>query len=103
MDDVARTVAPAQTVVQDPPLGTGDAVRGALGALEGRLAPQGVVDQVLVLYGDTPFYAASAGAVLAGAEGGTATVILAGMRPPIPLLTAGLVRLTGASTDRRGR
>ena len=54
MDDVARTVAPAQTEVQDPPLGTGDAVRAALRALRGQLAPQSAIDEVLVLYGDTP-------------------------------------------------
>src|SRR5882724_12970084 len=29
MGDVARTVAPTECVVQDPPLGTGDAVRAA--------------------------------------------------------------------------
>src|SRR5229473_3839300 len=54
MDDVARVVAPAQTIVQDPPLGTGDAVRSALRAVRDRLAPQGDIDEVLVLYGDTP-------------------------------------------------
>src|SRR6516225_3745798 len=40
MDDVARTIAPAETVVQDPPLGTGDAVRAALRVFQGQLAPQ---------------------------------------------------------------
>src|SRR6478609_8692064 len=49
MDSVARIVAPAESVVQDPPLGTGDAVRTALQALDG-LAPLGSVDDVLVLY-----------------------------------------------------
>ena len=34
MDTVARVVAPAESVVQNPPLGTGDAVRTALKALE---------------------------------------------------------------------
>src|ERR671925_341448 len=34
MKDVARFVAPAESVVQDPPLGTGDAVRTALDALD---------------------------------------------------------------------
>src|SRR4051794_36583261 len=58
MKDVARFVAPAESVVQDPPLGTGDAVRTALRALDGRLAPQGDIDDVLVLYGDTPFLTA---------------------------------------------
>jgi bifunctional UDP-N-acetylglucosamine pyrophosphorylase/glucosamine-1-phosphate N-acetyltransferase len=48
MEVVADYVAPATTVVQDPPLGTGHAVmaaRGALADFEG---------DVLVLFGDTP-------------------------------------------------
>ena len=57
MDAVAQSVAPAQSVVQDPPRGTGDAVRAALTRLEGHLAPQGGLEEVLVLYGDTPFLA----------------------------------------------
>ena len=57
MKGVAETVAPAASVVQDPPLGTGDAVRTAMLALDGRLAPQGSIEDVLVLYGDTPFLA----------------------------------------------
>src|SRR5882757_96924 len=57
MESVAAIVAPAECVVQDPPLGTGDAVRTAMRALDGRLAPQGAIEDVLVLYGDTPFLA----------------------------------------------
>src|SRR5690348_10593586 len=53
MESVARLVAPAESVIQDPPLGTGDAVRTAMGALAGRIA-SGDVEAVLVLYGDTP-------------------------------------------------
>jgi bifunctional UDP-N-acetylglucosamine pyrophosphorylase/glucosamine-1-phosphate N-acetyltransferase len=45
---VAAAFAPHPTVVQRRPLGTGDAVRAALGALEGHEGP------VLVVYGDTP-------------------------------------------------
>ena len=54
MDEGARAVAPAECVVQDPPLGTGDAVRAALWALNGRLSPRGEIDELLVLFGDTP-------------------------------------------------
>lgn len=43
----------AGVVLQDPPLGTGDAVRAAASALAGR------VRTVLVLYGDTPLVTAS--------------------------------------------
>jgi bifunctional UDP-N-acetylglucosamine pyrophosphorylase/glucosamine-1-phosphate N-acetyltransferase len=85
MDDVARAVAPAETVVQDEPLGTGDAVRTAIRALQGRLAPQGDIDQVLVLYGDTPLLRSETLArLLVEQEGVPATVLLAGMRPADP-------------------
>src|SRR6266566_837044 len=53
MEQVATIVAPAETVVQDPALGTGDAMRTATRALDGRLAPQGPIEDVLVLYVDT--------------------------------------------------
>jgi bifunctional UDP-N-acetylglucosamine pyrophosphorylase / glucosamine-1-phosphate N-acetyltransferase len=82
MDAVARAVAPAETVVQCPPLGTGDAVRAALRALDGRLAPQGEIDEVLVLYGDTPLLRSETmGQLLAEQERAPAAVLLAGMRP----------------------
>jgi bifunctional UDP-N-acetylglucosamine pyrophosphorylase/glucosamine-1-phosphate N-acetyltransferase len=82
MDDVARVVAPAQTIVQDPPLGTGDAARAALRAVRDRLAPQGDIDEVLVLYGDTPLLrSATLARLLAEQEQGPAAILLAGMRP----------------------
>jgi bifunctional UDP-N-acetylglucosamine pyrophosphorylase/glucosamine-1-phosphate N-acetyltransferase len=81
MESVARIVAPAASVVQDPPLGTGDAVRIALQALEGRLAPQGDVDDVLVLYGDTPFLTtATLSRLLAERRRSSAAIIVSGMR-----------------------
>src|SRR5579884_2831560 len=54
MEAVGRAVAESglaavEPVVQDPPRGTGDAVRTALAAL-----PLASVRDVLVLYGDTP-------------------------------------------------
>ena len=85
MDEVARTVAPAKTVVQDPPLGTGDAVRAALRALEGRPAPQGGIDEVLVLYGDTPLLRSETLArLLTEQKRAPAAILLAGMRPSDP-------------------
>ena len=54
MDEVARLVAPAECAVQDPPRGTGDAVKAARRALACRLAPEGPIEDVLILYGDTP-------------------------------------------------
>jgi bifunctional UDP-N-acetylglucosamine pyrophosphorylase/glucosamine-1-phosphate N-acetyltransferase len=85
MDDVARTVAPAQTAVQDPPLGTGDAVRAALRALQGQRAPQSGIDEVLVLCGDTPLLRSETLArLLAEQERARAAILLAGMRPANP-------------------
>src|SRR5215472_8420969 len=82
MDDVARTVTPAQTVVQDLPLGTGDAVRTALQAVQGRLAPQGDIDEVLVLYGDTPLLRSETLArLLTEQKRSPAAILLGGMRP----------------------
>jgi len=85
MEAVARTVAPAQTVVQDPPLGTGDAVRAAFRAMSGRLSPQGEIDEVLVLYGDTPLLRSETLArLLAEQKQAPAAILLAGMRPADP-------------------
>src|SRR5215468_4613679 len=85
MGDVAEVVAPAETVVQDPPLGTGDAVRVAMRAMDGRLAPQGPIADVLVLYGDTPFLATETlSRLLAERRRTQAAVLVAGMRPADP-------------------
>ncbi len=85
MDAVARLVEPAQSVVQDPPLGTGDAVRTGLAALTGRLAPKGEIDDVLVLYGDTPLLSSETLArMLDEQKRAPAAILLAGMRPADP-------------------
>ncbi|HEY1431819.1 MAG TPA: bifunctional UDP-N-acetylglucosamine diphosphorylase/glucosamine-1-phosphate N-acetyltransferase GlmU [Stellaceae bacterium] len=85
MESVARLVAPVKTVVQDPPLGTGDAVRTAMRALDGRLAPRGRIEDILVLYGDTPFLAAETLSRLLAERRRTGAVILvSGMRPADP-------------------
>jgi bifunctional UDP-N-acetylglucosamine pyrophosphorylase / glucosamine-1-phosphate N-acetyltransferase len=85
MDTVARVVAPAESVVQDPPLGTGDAVRAAMRALDSRLAPHGPIENVLVLCGDTPLLRGETLArLLAEQERAPAAVLLAGMRPVDP-------------------
>jgi bifunctional UDP-N-acetylglucosamine pyrophosphorylase/glucosamine-1-phosphate N-acetyltransferase len=84
MEQVAATVAPAESVVQDPPLGTGDAVRTAMRALDGRLA-QGSIEDILVLYGDTPFLATETlSRLLAERRRTAAAVLVAGMRPADP-------------------
>jgi bifunctional UDP-N-acetylglucosamine pyrophosphorylase/glucosamine-1-phosphate N-acetyltransferase len=85
MEQVAATVAPAESVVQDPPLGTGDAVRTAMRVLDGRLAPQGSIEDVLVLYGDTPFLATETlSRLLAERRRSAAAVLVSGMRPADP-------------------
>jgi bifunctional UDP-N-acetylglucosamine pyrophosphorylase / glucosamine-1-phosphate N-acetyltransferase len=85
MEAVARIVAPAERVVQDPPLGTGDAVRTALRALNGRLAPEGSIDEVLVLYGDTPFLTSETlSRLLAERRRTSASILVSGMRPADP-------------------
>jgi bifunctional UDP-N-acetylglucosamine pyrophosphorylase / glucosamine-1-phosphate N-acetyltransferase len=85
MEAVARIVAPAERVVQDPPLGTGDAVRTGVRPLDDRIAPQGDIDDVLVLYGDTPFLASETLSLLLTERRRTsAAVLVAGMRPADP-------------------
>ena len=80
-----RIVDPALTVVQDPPLGTGDAVREALGALAGRLAPQGDIGDVLVLFGDTPLLRSETISSLLDERRRTgASIVVAALRPADP-------------------
>src|SRR5882724_6925932 len=101
MDGVARIVAPAESVVQDPPLGTGDAVRTALQALDGRLAPQGRVDDVLVLYGDTPFLTTDTLSRLLGERHRTsAAVLVSGMQPADPGAYGRLVLAPDGALER---
>ena len=85
MSEVARVVAPVETVVQDPALGTGHAVRQATRALNGRLAPHGAIEDVLVLYGDTPFLATETlSRLVTERRRAAAAVLVAGMRPVDP-------------------
>ena len=101
MDAVARTVAPAESVVQDPPLGTGDAVQAALKPLEGRLAPHGDIDEVLVLYGDTPFLATETlSRLLAERRRTAAAILVSGMRPADPGAYGRLVLAADGTLER---
>ena len=79
MAAVARAVAPAATAIQEPPRGTGDAVRAARPILAQRFAENGVTDLV-VLYGDTPLLTTETIAALLEARG-DAAVAVAGFRP----------------------
>src|SRR5579875_2007530 len=83
--EVARAVAPACCVVQDPPQGTGDAVRAACPVLASRLVPAGDIAEVLVLYGDTPLLESeSLSRLLRARRDSGAAVAAAGMRPADP-------------------
>jgi bifunctional UDP-N-acetylglucosamine pyrophosphorylase / glucosamine-1-phosphate N-acetyltransferase len=85
MGEVAALVAPTETAVQDPPLGTGDAVRVGLAALDHRRASQGEIDAVLVVYGDTPLLRSeSLARLLDEQQRAPAAVLLAAMRPADP-------------------
>jgi bifunctional UDP-N-acetylglucosamine pyrophosphorylase / glucosamine-1-phosphate N-acetyltransferase len=85
MDAVADAVAPAPSVMQSPPRGTGDAVRAARPALEGRLAQDDIAD-IVVLFGDTPLLRRETIAELLDARrrAPPAAVAVAGMRPADP-------------------
>src|SRR5204862_120199 len=62
-----------------------DAVRTAMRALDGRLAPQGSIEDVLVLYGDTPFLATETlSRLLTERRRSAAAVLVSGMRPADP-------------------
>jgi bifunctional UDP-N-acetylglucosamine pyrophosphorylase/glucosamine-1-phosphate N-acetyltransferase len=82
----------AQTVVQDPPLGTAHAVRQAL-----PLLPSGPGD-VIVLYADTPFIRAETLEKMLSARAGAELVVL-GFEPRDPGRYGRLVR-TGDQLER---
>jgi bifunctional UDP-N-acetylglucosamine pyrophosphorylase/glucosamine-1-phosphate N-acetyltransferase len=80
MPEVAAYVAPAETVIQDPPLGTGHAVLAARSALEG------FEGDVLVLFGDTPLLTEDTmqSMVAARRTAGDPAVVVLGFRPADP-------------------
>ena len=97
-DAVAAAVAPAVTVVQHPPRGTGDAVRAAREALLPSLAG---LDDVIILYGDTPLLQSETIARLLDARRQSgAAVAVAGMRPADPGPYGRLVLGAGGSVER---
>jgi len=85
MGSVARAVAPVPSVVQSPPLGTGDAVRAARPTLADCLAQSGITD-IIVLFGDTPLLRTETIAELIDTRRckPQAAVAVAGMRPADP-------------------
>jgi bifunctional UDP-N-acetylglucosamine pyrophosphorylase/glucosamine-1-phosphate N-acetyltransferase len=92
MAEVARLVAPVSSAVQDPPLGTGDAVRVGLEALGPRLAPAGEAEDLLVLFGDTPLLTAETLArLLVERRASDAAIVVAALRPADPAAYGRLV------------
>jgi len=87
MDAVTEAVAPAKTVMQSPPRGTGDAVRAARPALAECLAQGGIADLV-VLFGDHPLLRPETLSLLMAERrrAPAAAVVVAGMRPDDPSL-----------------
>ena len=85
MAAVADAVAPARSVTQFPPCGTGDALRAARPMLADRLA-QGGISDIVVLFGDTPLLRTDTIAALLAARrrAPQAAVAVAGMRPADP-------------------
>jgi bifunctional UDP-N-acetylglucosamine pyrophosphorylase/glucosamine-1-phosphate N-acetyltransferase len=85
MEAVDRVVWPATTVIQSPPRGTGDAVRAARPALAEILA-SGDIDDVVVLFGDTPLLRPETIAALLEERRRSpqAAVAVAGFRPADP-------------------
>jgi bifunctional UDP-N-acetylglucosamine pyrophosphorylase / glucosamine-1-phosphate N-acetyltransferase len=82
METVAKAVAPVTTVIQHPPRGTGDAVRAARPALTDKIA---ALDDIIVLYGDTPLLQTETIArLLAARRGAGAAIAVSGMRPANP-------------------
>ncbi len=66
-----------ELTLQDPPLGTGDAVKRALPAL-------GYADSVLVLFGDTPLITKETIKKMFEVQSQDVVITLLGMRPPDP-------------------
>ena len=85
MEAVDRAVWPATTVIQSPARGTADAVKIARAALAERLAA-GDIDDVVVLYGDTPLLRSETISALLDERRRSpqAGVAVAGFRPADP-------------------
>jgi bifunctional UDP-N-acetylglucosamine pyrophosphorylase / glucosamine-1-phosphate N-acetyltransferase len=96
MDAVAAAVAPAQTAIQDPPRGTGDAVRAARASLAG------FSGDVVVLFGDAPLLtAATIERMVAARRGpGDPAVAVLGFRPADPAAYGRLVIGSDGALER---
>lgn len=102
MEAVAKVVAPAVTVVQEKPLGTGHAVMAARGELKGFEGPN---DVVLILCGDTPLVTRESLATLVQAlnvaadDNSKTAVAVLGMRAAAPHQYGRLVTIQGGGLE----
>ena len=94
MDDVARSVAPAEVAIQDPPLGTGHAVLAARPLLKGF---QG---RVAILFADTPLIRPENFAVVEQAMERGADVGVLAFRPADPAMFGRLITAGDGSLER---
>src|SRR2546428_955363 len=92
MEAVAHEAAGAQVAIQPTPLGTGHAALAAYPALADLIA-EGRVDDVLVVFGDTPFLATAtlAAMIEERRRAPEARIVVLGMRPPEPGASGRLV------------
>jgi bifunctional UDP-N-acetylglucosamine pyrophosphorylase/glucosamine-1-phosphate N-acetyltransferase len=90
--DFARAMG-AATAVQDPPLGTGDAARSALPALED------FAGDVMVLYGDNPLLTEATLRTLLAARASGADMALMGFKPADPAPYGRLILLSNGDLD----
>lgn len=95
-DAVAAAVAPAKTVVQDPPQGTGHAVMAAMPALKG------FSGDVLVVYGDTPLLTPDLLKSLLAARRAKAdpAAVIAGFTPADPAAYGRLITGKGGALEK---
>ena len=97
-DAVAKAVAPAKTVTQHPPRGTGDAVKAARPALGAALPGLG---DVVVLYGDAPLLQSETIAhLIETRRAAKAAIAVAGMRPADPVPYGRLVLDADGGVER---
>ena len=84
----------ASSAVQTQQLGTGDAARAALPALEG------FAGDVMVLYGDHPLFTPATFEKVLAAKGAGAEIALIGFKPDDPAAYGRLVLLANGDVDR---
>lgn len=92
IDDLAHSLS-AATAHQGAPLGTGDAARSALPALEG------FTGDVMVLYGDNPLLTEGTLRTLLAARASGADLALMGFRPADPGPYGRLIQLSNGDLD----